>query len=75
MRRGSDIVKALALGATAVMIGRAYLYALGAAGERGVDWVLDFLDAGLRQTMALTGVQTVADIDRSLVRHRSGPIT
>ena len=74
VRRGSDIVKAVALGATAVMIGRAYLYALGAAGERGVDWVLDFLDAGLRQTMALTGVRTIDDIDASLVRHRSDPI-
>lgn len=74
VRRGSDIVKAVALGATAVMIGRAYLYALGAAGERGVDWVLDFLDAGLRQTMALTGVRTIDDIDASLVRHRNDPI-
>ncbi len=44
VRRGSDIVKAVALGATACMAGRAYLYGLGAAGERGVDHVLAMLD-------------------------------
>lgn len=70
IRRGSDIVKAVALGADAAMIGRAYLYALGAAGERGVDWVLDFLDAGVRQTMALVGAKTIKDIGPELVRHR-----
>ncbi len=72
IRRGSDIVKAVALGADAAMIGRAYLYALGAAGERGVDWVLDFLDAGVRQTMALIGAKTLDDIGPELVRRRSG---
>ncbi len=68
VRRGSDIVKALALGATAVSIGRPYLYALGAAGERGVDHLINFFDDGLRRTMALTGCKTVADINRDLVR-------
>lgn len=67
VRRGSDIVKALALGATAVMAGRAYLYALGAAGEPGVDHVLNFLAEGMERTMALTGCQQVADIGRDLV--------
>ncbi len=67
VRRGSDIVKALALGANAVMAGRAYLYALGAAGEAGVDHVLNFLAEGMERTMALTGCQQVADIDRDLV--------
>ncbi|MCP5027220.1 MAG: alpha-hydroxy-acid oxidizing protein, partial [Actinomycetia bacterium] len=67
IRRGSDIFKAVALGADAVMIGRAYLYALGAAGERGVDWVLDHLISGLRQTMTLSGCTTIADINRDLV--------
>ncbi|MCP3853818.1 MAG: alpha-hydroxy-acid oxidizing protein [Actinomycetia bacterium] len=67
VRRGSDIFKALALGADAVMIGRAYLYALGAGGERGVDWVLDHLVSGLRQTMVLSGCTTIADIDADLV--------
>jgi L-lactate dehydrogenase (cytochrome) len=67
VRRGSDIVKAVALGATAVMAGRAYLYALGAAGEAGVDHVLQFLANGMEQTMALSGCQQVADITRDLV--------
>ena len=70
VRRGSDIVKALALGANACMIGRAYLYALGAAGERGVDHVLGFLAQGMARTMALSGVRQVADINRELVRWR-----
>ncbi|MDW3219544.1 MAG: alpha-hydroxy acid oxidase [Acidimicrobiales bacterium] len=54
-RRGSDLVKARALGADAVMAGRPYLYALGAAGEAGVDWLLDFYASGMRRTMALCG--------------------
>lgn len=68
VRRGNDIVKALANGADACMVGRAYLYALGAGGERGVDWVLDFLRGGLERTMALCGVRTLAEIDESLIR-------
>jgi L-lactate dehydrogenase (cytochrome) len=67
VRRGSDIVKAVALGADAVAIGRPYLYALGAAGERGVDHLIEFFDEGLRRTMALTGCKSIADIDRDLV--------
>ena len=70
VRRGSDIVKALALGADAVTVGRPYLYALGAAGERGVDQLLTFLREGMERTMALTGVRTIDEIDRSLVRRR-----
>ena len=70
VRRGSDIVKAIALGADAVTIGRPYLYALGAAGERGVDQLLAFMREGLERTMALTGRRSIAEIDRSLVRRR-----
>jgi L-lactate dehydrogenase (cytochrome) len=62
VRRGSDIVKAVALGARAVMAGRAYLYGLGAAGERGVDHVLGLLDADVRRTMALLGTPTIDDL-------------
>ena len=69
-RRGSDILKALALGARAVMMGRAYLYGLGAGGEKGVDWVLDFLAHTMRSTMALAGVRSVEEISRDLVRRR-----
>jgi L-lactate dehydrogenase (cytochrome) len=73
VRRGSDIVKAVALGARACMAGRAYLYALGAAGERGVDHVLALLDADVRRTMALVGSRTVADLHPGLVHLRPGP--
>ena len=67
VRRGSDIAKAVAAGATAAMAGRAYLYGLGAAGERGVDRVLDWFRADLARAMSLLGVGTVADLDRSLL--------
>lgn len=67
VRRGSDIVKAVAAGATAAMAGRAYLYALGAAGERGVDRVLGWFRADIVRTMSLLGVATVADLDRALL--------
>ena len=71
VRRGSDIVKALAMGADACMIGRAYFYALGAAGERGVDWVLEFFRAGVEHTMALSGAGSIDDLDRDLIEVRS----
>lgn len=64
VRRGSDIVKALALGATACMTGRTYLYALGAGGQRGVEFVIDQLHAATRRTMALVGAATVGGLSR-----------
>ena len=67
VRRGSDIVKAVALGARACMAGRAYLYGLGAAGERGVDFVLSTLDADVRRTMALIGATRVEELGSELV--------
>ena len=70
VRRGSDIVKAIALGADACSIGRPYLYAMGAAGERGVDHVLRFFREGIERTMALTGRTSIPEIDRDLVRWR-----
>jgi L-lactate dehydrogenase (cytochrome) len=72
VRRGSDIVKAVALGARACMAGRAYLYALGAAGERGVDHVLSMLHSDVRRTMALLGAPTIADLNPDLVAPASG---
>ncbi|MEM9714799.1 MAG: alpha-hydroxy acid oxidase [Actinomycetota bacterium] len=72
VRRGSDIVKAVALGAKACGIGRAYLYGLGAGGERGVDHVLGLLDAGVRRTMALCGARTLDDVGPHLVARRGG---
>ena len=67
VRRGSDIVKAVALGARACMTGRAYLYGLGAAGERGVDHVLSLFDADVRRIMALIGAHDVAALTPELV--------
>jgi L-lactate dehydrogenase (cytochrome) len=72
IRRGSDIVKAVALGARACMIGRAYLYGLGAAGERGVDHVLALLESDIRRTMALTGRHTMSELGADLVQRRTG---
>lgn len=68
VRRGSDIVAALALGARAVLVGRAHLYGLAAAGEPGVRHAIDILARELRMTMALSGASRLADLDRSLVR-------
>ena len=71
VRRGSDIAKALALGANACMIGRAYLYGLGAGGERGVDFVLDHLREGLKRTMMLCGAASLSELRPELLRMRS----
>jgi L-lactate dehydrogenase (cytochrome) len=67
VRRGSDIVKAVCLGARACMAGRAYLYGLGAAGEQGVDFVLSGLEADTRRVMALLGATRISDLTRELV--------
>jgi 4-hydroxymandelate oxidase len=67
-RRGSDILKALALGARGVFVGRPYLWGLAAGGEAGVKRVLDILRAELSLSMALAGCARLSDIDRSLVR-------
>jgi L-lactate dehydrogenase (cytochrome) len=68
VRRGSDIVKALALGATAVALGRAYLFGLAAGGEAGVAKALSILEAETRRTMALLGCARVADLAPRFVR-------
>jgi L-lactate dehydrogenase (cytochrome) len=62
IRRGSDIVKALALGARAVLIGRAYAYGMAAAGEAGVTRAIDILRADLVRTMKLLGCSSVKDL-------------
>jgi isopentenyl diphosphate isomerase/L-lactate dehydrogenase-like FMN-dependent dehydrogenase len=66
-RRGTDVVKALALGARAVFVGRPYLYGLAAAGQTGVEVVLEMFRAEVARTMALVGAARVCDIERSLV--------
>jgi isopentenyl diphosphate isomerase/L-lactate dehydrogenase-like FMN-dependent dehydrogenase len=67
IRRGSDVVKALSLGARAAMIGRAWAYGLGAAGEAGVAKVLALLRNDLDRTLRLLGRGSVAALDRSAV--------
>jgi isopentenyl diphosphate isomerase/L-lactate dehydrogenase-like FMN-dependent dehydrogenase len=70
VRRGTDVLKALALGASAVLIGRPYLWGLAAAGEAGVRRVLDLLRAELELAMALAGCADITAITRSLVAVR-----
>ena len=65
IRTGSDVVKALALGAKAALIGRPYIYGLGIDGEAGVRHVVRCLLAELELSMALAGCATIADIGRS----------
>ncbi len=68
IRRGTDVLKALALGARAVLVGRPVLWGLAARGEDGVRHVLDLLRTELELAMALAGRPTLASIDRSVVR-------
>ena len=65
VRSGLDVARMLSLGARGVMLGRAWVYALGARGEQGVDRVLKLMAAELRVAMALTGVTKVSDFNRS----------
>jgi 4-hydroxymandelate oxidase len=67
VRRGVDVVKALALGASAVMIGRPYLWGLGAAGAAGVERVVRLLVNELEMAMAQCGAASLAGITRDLV--------
>jgi isopentenyl diphosphate isomerase/L-lactate dehydrogenase-like FMN-dependent dehydrogenase len=67
IRRGTDVVKALALGAAAVGIGRPYLWALALGGQTGVVRALELLRAEVVRTMALTGRRSVAEIDSTLL--------
>jgi 4-hydroxymandelate oxidase len=68
VRRGTDVLKALALGARAVLIGRPYMFALAIAGEAGVRTTLEILRQELVTAMALTGRPAIGDIDASVVR-------
>lgn len=68
IRRGTDILKALAIGAKGVLIGRPPLWGLGAYGQKGVERVLWMLGAELKLAMALAGKPNLASIDRKLVR-------
>ncbi len=71
VRRGTDILKALALGARACMIGRPFLWGLAAAGEEGVRRAIEILAAELDEAMALAGVRDLAEITPDFVRSRT----
>lgn len=68
IRRGGDVVKALCLGARAVLVGRAYAYGLGAAGGAGVTEAIGILRADIVRTLQLLGVPSTAALDGSFVR-------
>jgi isopentenyl diphosphate isomerase/L-lactate dehydrogenase-like FMN-dependent dehydrogenase len=72
VRRGSDVAKAVALGARAVLIGRPWAFGLGAAGEPGVRRVLEILRTELDRTLRLLGVDSVRDLDRRCVSLPAG---
>ena len=67
VRSGLDVVRMLALGAKGVMLGRAWAYALAAAGGEGVTRLLQIFEAEMRVAMALTGVTDIAAIDRDIL--------
>jgi L-lactate dehydrogenase (cytochrome) len=67
IRRGTDVVKALAMGARVVLCGRAYAYGLAAAGEAGVDRAIEILRVDVERTLRLLGCTSVQDLDRSYV--------
>src|SRR5215469_3081824 len=68
IRRGSDLVKALCMGAQAVLVGRAYAYGLGAAGEAGVNRAIEILRADLNRTMVLLGCPSIAQLNKSFIQ-------
>lgn len=75
VRRGTDVIKALALGANAVLIGRPYVYALAVSGEAGVVHVLDILREEMERALTLMGVGTVRDVDHTCIAPAAGAWT
>ncbi len=67
IRSGQDVIKALALGAHGTFIGRAFLYGLGALGEKGVTLTLDIIRKELDITMALCGLRDIRDVDQRIL--------
>ena len=73
IRSGQDVIKAVALGAKGVFIGRAYLYGLGALGEQGVTVALEIIRRELDITMALCGLRDIQDVDRRILASAEEP--
>ena len=72
VRSGLDVARMLCLGADATLLGRAFAYALAAAGREGVQNLLRLIDSELRVAMALTGATRIADLDRGLLANGQG---
>jgi len=70
IRRGTHVLKALALGANACSMGRPYLYGLAAAGQAGVEAVLSRFEAELKRNMMLMGINKLSQLDHSKIRRR-----
>jgi L-lactate dehydrogenase (cytochrome)/(S)-mandelate dehydrogenase len=73
IRRGSDVLKAMAIGAHAVMIGRATLYGAGAGGQAGAARAIELLKEEISTSMAMVGVRSLADLNRSYLRAETVP--
>ena len=71
VRRGGDVVKALAIGARAVMVGRPYLYALAVAGEPGVERLLDIFRNEMTRTLSLLGCPDVSELNRTWLQPKA----
>ena len=67
IRTGADMVRALALGAKSLIVGRSYIYGLGAGGQAGVARAIEILGKELDVTMALCGVKSIREIDRRVL--------
>jgi L-lactate dehydrogenase (cytochrome) len=74
VRRGEDVVKARALGATAALSGRPWFFALAADGQDGVERMLDIMRADISRTLSLLGVPRFSDVNRSAIRPAAEPI-
>ena len=71
IRRGTHVLKALAAGATACSFGKAFLFSLGAGGERGVEKLLENMQQEIRRNMILMGCKSVKDLDASKIIYRN----
>jgi len=74
VRRGSDVLKALALGAKAVLIGRPYVWGLALGGQDGVSHLLEMLSAEMKRSMQLMGCASIHDLDRTWLMHGGSPL-
>jgi L-lactate dehydrogenase (cytochrome) len=73
IRSGQDLMRAFALGAKSCLIGRAYVYGLGAGGQAGVSKAIEIIGKELDVTMALTGVTRIADVGRDVIASETAP--